>query len=48
MLVSTFELLLKPQLPKLPGLSAELTENLKNLSRTVFKAISNYRQSQQI
>ena len=37
MLVSTFELLLKPQLPKLSGLSPELTEKLKGLSRTVLQ-----------
>jgi len=37
MLVSTFELLLKPQLPKLGGLTPELTEKLKGLSRTVLQ-----------
>lgn len=37
MLVSTFELLLKPQLPKVPGLSSELTDKLKKLSRTVLQ-----------
>jgi hypothetical protein len=37
MLVSTFELLLKPQLPNLDGLSPELTEKLKGLSRTVLQ-----------
>lgn len=37
MLVSTFELLLKPQLPKVPGLSPQLTDKLKKLSRTVLQ-----------
>jgi len=37
MLVSTFELLLKPQLPKLGGLTPELTQRLKGLSRTVLQ-----------
>jgi hypothetical protein len=37
MLVSTFELLLKPQLPKLGGLTPELTKKLKGLSRTVLQ-----------
>lgn len=37
MLVSTFELLLKPQLPKIDDLSEELTKKLKGLSRTVLQ-----------
>ncbi len=37
MLVSTFELLLKPQLPKIDNLSPELTKKLKGLSRTVLQ-----------
>ena len=37
MLVSTFELLLKPQLPKIDDLTPELTEKLKGLSRTVLQ-----------
>lgn len=37
MLVSTFELLLKPQLPKVTDISPELEEKLKKLSRTVLQ-----------